>query len=115
MIVNELKACKVTHGDTVAYFPNRREVFVEDGKSRFVIRKGGNSKDGQHRWARFRDWAKCGGWQTAADIKNKAMFTYGHAVTPWIGGQAPVLPEYAGRNWATAQRIWRQSGLKTEE
>lgn len=106
------KAQKITHGSTTAYLPTRSEVYVRDEKDGFVIRRGGNAKDGQHRWANFRKWVKCGSWECAIEVKDKAVCAYGHSSTPWLGGAGFDLPEYSGENWAKAQQKWRSDAKK---
>lgn len=106
------QATKITRGEATAYLPTRGEVYVEDHKSRYVIRRAGNSKDGLHRWANFRKWVKCGSWSTASEVKTRAVCAYGHASTPWITASTFALPEYAGASWVDAQKKWRNDVKK---
>lgn len=114
---NKFKAYKFTREGVTVCFPARLTVAVKDDKGGVVIERGGNNKDGLHRWAHFRAFCKAGGWKSAKDIALKAQNAYGHSVRPWYGDLAAydALPEEKPKTWAEIQQNYRKSRKNVEK
>lgn len=111
IVKNELKKVAIKKGEAFAYMDDRKFVKVEDGNDRYIISRGGNAHDRQHRWRNYRRWIRRGRWSSAAFAAGKAE-AYGHKVERWTEPSPKYLPVEEPKSWAAYQREWRKTEQK---